>query len=349
MNEPLRVLAWPALTTPNIQPYISQLYAPMSDLGVEVEELSKGRVLLGAPDLVHAHWPDSLLAQDEEADVRRSLRRLSLLLWVLKLRGIPLLWTVHNLHSHEQRHPELEERLWSTWTSRLTGFLSLTEGGLAAARERFPALREKAGFVVPHGHYREAYPKPPSKEQARAELGLSADARMALFFGLVRPYKNVPSLVRTFRELSRDDDVLLVAGRPNDDAIEREVRKAAGEDARVRLRLEHVPDADTSTLFAAADLVVLPFSEVLNSGSALLALSLDRPVLVPSLGALLELRASAGEDWVRTYEGELSAELLDGALESARTPPVGRPNLRAHEWPRIVERTIDVYRELRRR
>ena len=100
-------------------------------------------------------------------------------------------------------------------------------------------------------------------------------------------------------------------------------------------------------LFSAADLVVLPFSDIMHSGSAILALSFNKPVLVPARGSLPELQALVGTEWVRTYEGELTPEILTAALEwtkNSRRKP--RPNLSSFEWPHIVQATVDLYSRL---
>ena len=96
-----------------------------------------------------------------------------------------------------------------------------------------------------------------------------------LHFGLLRPYKNVPLLIERFRQLAGDDHRLLIAGRPYDAAIRRGVERAAAGDARIALRLSWVPPDEVAQLFAACDLVVLPYRRILNSGAALLALSAD--------------------------------------------------------------------------
>ena len=110
------------------------------------------------------------------------------------------------------------------------------------------------------------------------------------------------------------------------------------------MTLEHVPDVDVQRYLRAADLVVLPFRDITNSASALLALSFDRPVLVPALGAMGELQAIVGTEWVRTYEGELTAEVLAEALEWAAHRSDGSAPLDALGWAEIARRTLVVYR-----
>ena len=138
--------------------------------------------------------------------------------------------------------------------------------------------------------------------------------------------------------------MLLVGGAPLTPAIADEVRAAAAGDPRVCLRLEHVPENEVQRYLRAADLVVLPFKEITNSGSALLALSFDRPVLVPARGAMGELQTVAGRDWVCTYEGDLTPRILADALDWALQRPRDRsPHLEALEWPLIARQTLALY------
>jgi len=94
----------------------------------------------------------------------------------------------------------------------------------------------------------------------------------------------------------------------------------------------------------AADLVVLPYEDILHSGSALLALSFDRPVLVPARGAMDELRRDVGTNWVYTYDPPLRPTDLHAALDAARTAPrAERAPLEDRSWPRLAEKTVALY------
>ena len=79
-----------------------------------------------------------------------------------------------------------------------------------------------------------------------------------------------------------------------------------------------LPSEQVAAHLAAADVIALPYRAILNSGSALYALSVGRPVIAPQLGSLPELAAEAGTDWVEFYEGEFSAEKLRSALGEAK-------------------------------
>jgi beta-1,4-mannosyltransferase len=342
----LRVIAHPALGHRGANPYTWLLYSHMQAAGsVEVEEYSGQRLLRGRFDVLHVHWPEGHLNQPNLARaLHRSISRLAVMRWA-RARGTKIIWTVHNLHAHERLHPRLERWFWRRFLGSLDGFISLTRSGAVEALARFPELARVPEFIVPAGHYREAYASAPDRQSARRRLGIRSDARVLAFVGLIRPYKNVPELVNAFIGLRDDDAILLVAGEPKTSALATQLENAASADPRMRLHLRWIPDDEITTHLAAADLVVLPYREILNSGSALLALSFDRPVLVPAKGSLAELQDLAGPDWVRTYSGVLSTSELSSAMEWAtEADRPASPELHDLEWSRIAVATLSAYR-----
>jgi len=317
----------------------------VEELGVEVTEASPRRVLRARGSIVHLHWPEALW---NDARLWRAAARsgaMVVLLAFARLRGNRVIWTAHNLEAHERRHPRAERLFWRAFTRQVDGVLALSDSGLEAARRRNRALARVPGFVAPIGHFRDVYAVAPPRSEARASLGLGGDQRIVTFVGRIRPYKGVPCLIRAFRGMLHPAAALVVAGSIDDDALERAVRDAAGGDPDVRLELRYLEDAELPVILGASDLVALPFRETQNSASAILALSFDRPVLVPAMGALPELQQLVGSEWVRTYEGDLRPDDLASALEWATAPGrPERPDLAALDWVAIAERTVAAYR-----
>jgi glycosyltransferase involved in cell wall biosynthesis len=112
------------------------------------------------------------------------------------------------------------------------------------------------------------------------------------------------------------------------------------------LSLEDVPDDRLQVVLRAADVVVLPYRTILNSGTALLALSFDVPIVVPALGAMSDLERDVGSDWVRTYDGTIRPSVLEEAIEWARAPRHGRPRLDDRGWDEVAARTEAFFREV---
>lgn len=340
----MRVLASPAFSNRGANPYNWLLYVHMAELDLEVHEYSRSRLLTGSYDVWHIHWPEAPLNHSNPFVALRKLVRLLVMMEVARRRGTKIVWTVHNLAAHENQHPRIAPWFWKGFIGRLDGYISLSAAGQRLALERFPQLTHLPGFIVPLGHFRDCYPDGMSAAAARTSLGLEPDATVLSFVGQVRRYKGVADLCEAFRTLPDEQARLVIAGVPRPPNLEDELRRAALRDRRVQLHLGFVPDGNVQLFLKAADLVVLPFRSVLNSASALLALSFDRPVLLPETGALSELQDRVGTDWVLTYRGGITTGILAEAIAWAKaTPRPARAPLDSFDWPMLSRQTADVY------
>ncbi|QHC60127.1 glycosyltransferase [Rathayibacter sp. VKM Ac-2760] len=349
----LRVEAEPAFRTRYANPYNARLYTAMTAEGVLVRDLSWARLLLAKVDVVHLHWPDlTFLSGIRRYRIVARLVFFFAFLRVARLRGTRLIWTAHNVASHEERAtPFLRNWYRRLLTENLDAILCLSEEGVIAMRRSYPELAGVPAFVTPHGHYRHDYDFSASRAEARAELGVDPDARLVVSVGQIRPYKNVPTLIERFRDREDDGTLLAVAGNPARGPLRGVIEEAAAGDARIRLELSFLSDERMALWLRASDLVVLPYSAIQNSGSAILAVSADRPVLVPDLGAMHELAALVGSDWVRLYDGAFDTAALDDALAWLDERPVAddaSADLSALEWDAIARSTIEVYRRVLR-
>lgn len=339
----MNILAWPAFKTRSRNPYNYLLYSEVQKWGVTVDEFSMSKLLRSHYDIVHIHWPEKAFLHPHLVGSLGSMGLIALLRRA-RLRGTRVVWTVHNLQAHARRRPYLEHFFWKVYPRFVDAYITLTPGGQELARDRFPALGHRPGFVIPHGHYRDTYPNQVSSAEARAKLDIDRDATVIAFVGSVRPYKNVPQLIRTFRELDDGQRILLIAGKAYSPEYRDEVLEAAAGDPRVRLFLEFVPEDEIQLFFNAADLVVLSHTEVLNSGSALLALSFNRPVLLPDKGVMRELQAEVGGEWIKLFSGELDVDALRGGLAWAlRTERRAPAPLDHFEWRRLARDTVRAY------
>lgn len=347
-GRPLRVLGWPGFSSENGNPYTRLLYEAMeTEARVDVDGFSMFEPLQRRYDIWHVHWPEDFLSyRSPGAAYFYVAAELLLFAWA-RLSGTRLVWTVHDLGPHESYHPRLERLFWPLFLPMVDGIISLSETAREAAYGRFPVLRSVPSAIVPHGHYRTAYPEPVSKAEARRQFGLDPEAPVMLFVGRIRPYKNVVSLVQTFRQWETSEARLVVAGNPVSDDLGGRVQAAAERDARVRTTLRFIEEDEMPALIAGADLVVLPYESIMHSGSALLALSYDRPILVPDRGAMTELRARVGRDWVRTYTGELTPSVLAESMAWARTTDrAARAPVEDLDWPRLARQTVALYRRV---
>lgn len=342
---PLRVLAWPAHANRAQNPYTSTLYRELEQLGARIDEFTPRKALSARYDVLHVHWVDTILAGRPAGIARLKAAIFLVVVRLLRRRGTRIVWTIHNLASHDQSVSDRFARAWwRKFVESVDVHISLSEAGRAQAEAVFPALRERPGAVVPHGHYRQAYPNDVAPDAARRDLGIASDARVLLFFGMIRPYKNALELVRAFRALEDAGAVLLVVGEPFPPSLAEDLAAAAEGDERILLHTASVDEERVQLYFNAADVVILPYRRVLNSGAALLALSFDRPVLLPDTPVFRELRENVGEAWVRTYEGDVDARVLTTLASGRGRPHEARAPLEAYEPRALAEKTLAAYR-----
>lgn len=310
---------------PTTNPYVVMLLRALEETeGVTPLTFSWRRALTARYDVFHVHWPEILVMQGE--GWRRALRRVLFLLLVLRLRvrRTPVVRTLHNLRPHEDLG-RVAETLLRLLDRRVTLVVSLNRLPVPGGRPVHPVL---------HGDYRDWYAAHPRPEPEPGRLA---------FFGLVRPYKGVEDLVAAFAGTSPDLR-LAVAGEARDADLADRLREAAARDPRISLSLDHLSDAELVDHVGRAALVVLPYRAGLNSGGALAALSLGRPVLVPATDGNRLLADEVGTDWVRLFEGELTAEVLEAEAERARALR-GEPDLGARRWSDAGVAHLAAFRE----
>jgi glycosyltransferase involved in cell wall biosynthesis len=171
--------------------------------------------------------------------------------------------------------------------------------------------------IVPHASYVGVYPAGRTREEVRADLGIPSDAFAFLCFGELRAYKDLETVLRGFGEASLPHAMLVVAGGVTDERTAARVTTVAAADPRVVALLDFVAFDRVGELFAACDAAILARADGGTSGSLLLALSLDRPVVVPSLPAYREI-VSGTAGW---YFEPHDAASLRRALETAASDP----------------------------
>jgi glycosyltransferase involved in cell wall biosynthesis len=154
----------------------------------------------------------------------------------------------------------------------------------------------------------------PSRQDARALLGIERERRVALFFGHVRPFKALDVVLEAWPRLG-GDVLLLVGGEAwyGGEAGYREQAARLGlDETKVRFDFRFIPDAEIATWFAAADVVLAPYRHEAQSGVVLTSFHFGRPVIATRVGGMPEIVENGANGLLIEPE---SPEALAGAIE----------------------------------
>lgn len=298
--------------------------------------------------IVHIHWIDDLIEHVYWNRTPIVVSAKLLLFWldiaIARIRGRRIVWTVHNLISHESPAPDIElraRRLLASVASRL-----FFHG--KSALDRVQALyRMNLGpkaSIIEHGNYIGHYPAPrqPTAELRRSR-GIADDDVVVLFFGAIRGYKGLERLIPAFGGVARRNIRLLVAGKCYSPAIAEKLAMETGKDDRVSLTLGFVPEPEVSELFAIADVVVAPFERTLTSGSVILAMSMGKALVLPNEARLLDVVSDEGADFFET-DAELK-QFLENAdrTELKRKGEFNLLRMQSADWMAIGKRVVKAY------
>lgn len=200
--------------------------------------------------------------------------------------------------------------------------------------------------------------------EARRRLGVGSHARTILFFGSIRPYKGLDRLVDAFLKLaeSGEDFRLIIAGDGRKDCegyLEEILHRIESHPcgAQVISRTEYIPDADTELYFKAADVLVLPYVQIFQSGVLFLSYFFGLPVVAADIGSFRE-DVIEGETGVLYNPDE--PEALTAALQAYfagslyrelddRRQEIRDRAERTHSWNAVGHTTRLVYEGLLRK
>lgn len=334
-------------------PYQQLLMTHLQPLGVDVETFStNGKFFLTPelirwrPDVIHFHslYP-FYLASNLLAFVIKFLLFFAQVL-LLKLVKIRIVWTVHDLKNHENIQVHLE-RVYSICLALFAdAIITHCERAKQAAIESFHIYNKDKVFVVPHPHYINYYENTTDRQTARKILGMTDAKLIFLFLGLIRAYKGVPELIDAFKQLQQDGVYLVIAGKASEE-LTQQIQQQVRDCNQIKFIPGFVADEQLQIYMNACDAVVLPYRDILTSGSAILAMSFGRACVAPRKGCISEVLSDLGGFLYSPEEKDsLLYAMKDAIQHKSQLQQIGDRNRRVAEqwsWNGFASTTLQIY------
>jgi D-inositol-3-phosphate glycosyltransferase len=306
---------------------------------------------IARPKIFHILWNDRLEFFDR-----------TLLMLYYKVCGKRIAMTVHNVNAgRRDLNDSMMNRIGLRSQYRLCDHLFVHTDRMRRELVEEFGVRDRAITVIPFGINNNVPETDLTSEQARHRLGIKGTERALLFFGTIRPYKGLEHLVDAFeRVAARSINYrLIIAGKPTRApdrycaGIQQRIDRSDRRSQIIR-RLEYIPDSEVEVYFKAADVLLMPYRDVFQSGVLFLGYRFGLPVIATDVGSLREdiVEGKTGfvcdpcdpvglaETIERYFESDLFKSLSDRRREirdyaSAR-----------HSWDRVADMTLKVYSQL---
>ena len=222
---------------------------------------------------------------------------------MLKAAGKRIVYTAHDVLPHERYESDI---VHSVWLYRHADAVIVHGQALKQTLLEMSGIDPAKVHVMPHGNfhpiadfYMQAVDGQENWDRTRARdlFGLAPEDRVVLFFGFIRPYKGLDTLIEACRMIWNQENGgnlrLLIAGRTIADFWSShdyaKKIKSAGLEAQTMYAIQYIPMEDVARYFLAADVVALPYKSGSQSGIVQMASAYSKPVVVTNVGSISEV------------------------------------------------------------
>lgn len=297
------------------------------------------------PDILHLHWIHLLLlASSKGKTIVKSICFIAELV-ILRILGIKIVWTVHNIVNHEKRFSSLELFLTKFATRLFNIIIVHSQFAKNKVKKVYQITDNSKIQVIPHGNYINNYKNIIDRIEARNKLKIDEKEIVFMYFGLIRPYKGVIELIGAFKELNVLQKKLLIVGKPCSDEIAKNILKRCNKNENIKIIFEFIPDNEIQIYMNAADVIALPYRDIITSGAVILAMSFGKPVIAPAIGCIPETLDREGSFLYGPSEKDGLIRAMRQVFD-ADLGKMGRHNFKLAKqlrWDKIAKKTYEVY------
>ena len=285
-------------------PYQLLLYSACKQKGIrctpsKIEDVVSSKMKI-SNSIFHLHWTAPILRPAKnQTDAINLKNEFIHMIDKFKKKGGKFIWTIHNILPYNASFENEEVKLRKEIIKRADKIHIHSSAALTKVEGMFPISKDKS-VIINHGNYIGVYPNKKDRENSKRKLGIDKNDFVFLYFGQIRPNKGLSNMIKTFHDITNEEKniKLIIAGKPKPPLKSGDLKILVQNNRNIILHEKYIKNRDIQSYFNASDIVILPFENVLTSGSVMLALSFSRPVIVPNIDTLREVIKDSYNGWI---------------------------------------------------
>lgn len=229
----------------------------------------------------HLHWQNVITAPAiSNTQFIKLYRNFIEKIKLFQSHGGKFVWTIHNALPHDVLFKDEEIEFHQALGELAESIYLHNESAIEQIRKNYYIASEKVK-IIEHGHYIDDYPNSITAKSARKLLTLDNEVFTFGFIGQLRPYKGLDEIFDCAKHLPEFN--FLIAGKPVWPYKKGNLTLRANLYDNVLCHEGFIPDVELQNFLNSADVIILPYRDILTSGSLLLAASFGKPIVIPDI------------------------------------------------------------------
>lgn len=231
-------------------------------------------------DVCWLNWYENLYSNS--ISVLKELSKKLIRIVLIKIFRKRIIATFHNKQPHEMKYQHLNMVFFKWYFRMADNIIILCEESKSIIKNIIGENHMSKVILIPHPKY-DCTPRIWLSDSIKPPFSV-------LFFGLLRPYKNIEMVIELAKE--NQDINFVVAGKPLTHEYGLQLLNLCKGIKNITLDLKYQSDKDIDFLMDKTSVLLLPYNlnSSLNSGVLMYALSKGVNVIIPEIGGVKDIK-----------------------------------------------------------
>ena len=280
-----------------------------------------------------------------------------------KVLGKKLVFTAHNIDQQERDGKStLVNRISLKYLYRIVDHIFVHTAKMKRQLVEKFEISENKITVIPFGINNLVPVTNMKREEAKKILGVDPKEKIILFFGRIAPYKGLELLITAFEKIIKTDKNcrLIIAGQIKEKHLDEYWKNIQGmisecgmEDFVIQ-RIEYIPDEEIEVYYKSADVLILPYKHIFQTGVLFISYYFGLPVIATDVGSFREdiMEGETGflckpndpvdlsDKIVKYFQSDLYKNLGEKRFS------IKEYAAKRYSWERVSEETKNVYKKI---